>query len=242
MLSYSTKMEVNLFNSKSVATDMQQLSNFIIKNRIPVVVTEPDFVENVILDRNKFSPAYKIICAVDFSTGKHYALEKIRDLPRNALLADGFEFRVTHGKSDKESLNELRALTEFIKKTIDPTKEIRWALGLRTVTRDNYDKTIQHMKQWPASFIRTDINLDSPSATVDAHKDDIGFIRERVALPIKISGNIDYDTMLTLMGRAARFDVTVSQAKRILKDALEMDRIQKDVVYVDEAPEGEQKE
>lgn len=232
MLHLTTKMEVNLLGDFD-ASDMNQLSTFIIKNKVPAVVVEPVYVENAIIDRNKYSPAYKIICAIDFEKGKSFALDKMYEIPTSALLADGFEIRVTHGRSDKESLNELRCISEFIHQRIDPTKEIRWALAMRTVDREKYDNTLRHMRQWRGSYIRTDINLLSPFSSLEAHQEDISFIRDRVPFPIKISGEVDYSTMMLFKDRVARYDVTLTQARRILNEALRAEQQRQEVVYAE---------
>ena len=233
MLQLTTKLELNVFNTKSLAMDMPHIGSFAIKNRIPCIVTEPQLIDIILMERSKFSPAFKVICAIDFFN-KNYALQKMRGLSNGVFMADGFEFRVSPGHNDKESLNELRALTEFVKTGIGPSKEIRWALCLRTITYDNYMHLLDHMRKWPASFIRTDINLECPSANFDAHMDDINFIRGKIATPIKVSGNINHSLMLTLGSKASRFDVNLTQARRILKDALEHDKIEKEAVAVDE--------
>lgn len=227
MLQLTTKLELNVFNTKSLAMDMPHIGSFVIKNRVPCVVTVPELIDTILFERSKFSPAFKVICAVDFFN-KNYALQKIRNLSNNVFMADGFEFRVSSGRNDKESLNELRALTEFIKNGLGPSKDIRWALNLRAITYDNYMYLLNHMRKWPASFIRTDINIECPSVNYDTHMDDINFIKEKIATPIKVSGNINYSLMLTLANKAARFDVNLTQARRILKDALDNDKMERE--------------
>lgn len=223
MLQLTTRMEINV-TAKTVAADIGQLSTFVVKNRVPVVVTDPQFLETITLDRLKFGGgrtgrlAYKIICTVDFPRGKAYALEKLRDLPENVIfLADGFDILLTGGRSDKEVLNELRGLSEFLKK-IDPTKEIRWTLGCRTRDRAETQKMLLNIVKHPGSFIRTDQNLNS-QATVRDHLDDVEFIHRTVPTPVKVSGNIDYNAMRTLAQAVERFDLTLAQARSILKEA-----------------------
>jgi hypothetical protein len=223
MLQLTTKMEINV-TARTLAADIGQLSTFIIKNRIPAVVTDSQFLETLTLDRLKFGGgrtgrlAYKIICAVDFPRGKAYALEKLRNLPENVVfLADGFDILLTGGRTDKEVLNELRGLSEFLKK-IDPTKELRWTLGCCTRNRVEIKKMLTNMVKYPGSFIRTDQNLES-QVSVDDHLSDIEFIRKVIATPVKVSGNVDYNTMQVLAGSAERFDVTLAKARTILKEA-----------------------
>ena len=112
MLQLTTRMEINV-TAKTVAADIGQLSTFVVKNRVPVVVTDPQFLETITLDRLKFGGgrtgrlAYKIICTVDFPRGKAYALEKLRDLPENVIfLADGFDILLTGGRSAHQTRQE----------------------------------------------------------------------------------------------------------------------------------------
>ena len=218
MFDTTTRLEVNVFRGETASVDINQLSGFMIKNRIPVVVTEPSFIEPMVLDRSRFNGQYKIICAIDFFDGKHYALEKIRDLMQVAFLADGFDIMITPNRSDKETLNELRALTEFFR-ALNSLKEIRWTLGLRRGSRESIKRALSHMKKWPASYIRTDVNLVSPGIELMNHLDYIAFIRKEISTPIKVCGNIDFQSILALRQKAARFDVSVMQARRIVKSA-----------------------
>jgi hypothetical protein len=237
MFQISTKLEVNLLKNSQFQAGSHDISTFVIKNRIPAVVTEPEYVEIMVTDRARFgpkhAPSYKIICAIGFWDEKKYALEKIRDLPQNALMADGFEVLVTPGRSDKEFLNELRGLTEFFR-TLGQ-KEIRWAMALRTKSPTEY--YLEHMKKWPATFVRTDVNVASPSASIEVHAADIGFIKNQLATPIKISGDVDYGTIVALMGEAARFDVSFDQARRILKIAKGINAQREEIIYADASEE-----
>lgn len=237
MLQISTKLEINLLRNMKFQPGTHDLSSFVIKNRVPAVVAEPEHIEILVTDRARFGPksalSYKIICAVEFWDDKKYALEKVRDLPQSALMADGFEVLLTPGRADKEALNELRGLTEFFR-TLGQ-KEIRWALALRTKPPTAYH--LEHMKKWPASFIRTDINLVSPSASIEVHAADIGLIKSMLATPVKICGDLDFGTISALMGEAARFDVSLDQARRILKTAKDVASQEREIIYADASEE-----
>lgn len=234
MFQITSKLEINLLkNSGRVDFSGSQLSTFIIKNKIPAVVCSPELVEIVAVDRSQFSYAYKIYCAVDFDDGRNYGLDKVRNLPRSCLLADGFEIRLTAGRNEKETLNEMRGLTEFFKQ-INVSKEIRWALSLRGTPPSQFDNCLKNVKKWPASMIRTDVNVDSPLASLESHVVDVSVVRNFTNFPVKISGDVDYDTVVSLMSDVARFDVSLDQARSIIRNFKDQRRISSEVEVEDE--------
>jgi len=219
--SISVRMEVNLLRSKTASGDHINLARWVIKNRVPAIVVDPLYVEASIIERMKHRGQYKIICSVDFESGKHYGLEKLRPLPKSIMVADGFDILLTANKSDKEYLNELRILSEFIHDSIHKSKEIRWVLGLRTREQASIIQALPHFKKWPATYVRTDHNVlpAKQENEYERHARDIQFIRKSTGLPIKISGNIDYETYMKLKSDVKRFDVTLNQAKALIKTA-----------------------
>lgn len=237
MLEYTTKMEINVLRGRNI--DIRDISTFVIKNKIPAIICEPEYIDILILDRNKYQGAYKIICAVDFWDGNNYAMEKIKYLPQSVMVADGFEILATPNRSDKETFNELKTITEFIRGTLDAIKEIRWALALRTRPPGHFYNILKNVKKWPGSFIRTDVNIESPAASVDVHGADFQFVRDKIATPVKVSGNVTFDTMMALMGSVARFDVSLAQAKRIMNSIRVMERQEKELLQFNEEDIGD---
>lgn len=216
MYNVTTKLELNLFDGKTVVGDMSKMSTFVMKYKIPAVVIDHRYIETALWERTRHSGQFKIICPVDFPHGRHFALEKIRDLPQAALSADGFEIMLSANLSDKECLNELRVITEFFHKSIDPTKELRWVLGYRSRSYESVRAFLPHITKWPVAFIRTDNNLTVPTFDIKKHNADITEIKNYVGCPIKISGNVDLDT-INSVPLARRFDVNMTQARTIIK-------------------------
>jgi deoxyribose-phosphate aldolase len=217
MFNITTRLEVNI-QGVAAGADINGLSTFVSKNKIPVIVSDPAYIEGVLVERSKFLGQYQVICTVDFPNGKHFASEKMRDLPKAAMLADGFDIMVSAKKTDRESLNELRAISDFILKYVDPTKEIRWVLGLRHREYDDVRNMMSHFKNCPAKFIRTDNHLVLPKIDINSHLLDIEFIKSSVAIPIKLSGNITLTTINETINAVSRYDVSVQQAKEIIKE------------------------
>jgi hypothetical protein len=225
-----TKLEVNIRRGKLAPTDMHNLSSFLIKNCIPTIIVDPEFIEPMIIERSKFNGGYKIITAVDFNdSGRHFALEKMRDLPQAMFATDGVEVLLTPNRNDKESHNELKAISEFIKQ-MKSTMEIRWVFGFRVRPKTAIENFMKYLTNFPVNFLRTDPNVDVPKITIKQHQEDLDYIRKYCANPVKISGNIDLKTMSEV--KANRFDVSVAQAKKVLKEleAQPVKRVEKEKV------------
>ena len=211
MYHVTTRLEVNVF-SRSIG-DIDGLTSFVVKHRIPTIVVDPALLEVLIVERSQFNYAHKIICAIDFEN-KYFSFNKMKDLGKSIWAADGYEILVSPNRTDIETMNEMKSLREFIL-AYEPTKEIRWALNLRNKKYD-FSHALKHAKNIPGSFIRTDTNLISPASTMEAHKEDVDVIKKVVAMPIKISGSVNYDLIMAMRPNVARFDVTLSQAREIV--------------------------
>lgn len=231
MFDITTRFEVNVLRGANVANDFNNLSNFLVKHRVPALVVDPMFIQPVLIERMRFRAQYKIIVAVDFDTGRRYAMEKLRPLPQEIFKADGLDILLSANRADKESFNEMKVLHDFIKNSINPMIEIRWVLGLRSRAYEDVANIMINLKKIPApTFVRTDINLVSPDHNMEQHAVDIDFIKSAVGAPIKLCGNVDLATISKFKGQVARFDVSVSQAKKIAKEARERDFVRPAVV------------
>ncbi len=218
MLQLTTKMEINIQDANPA--EAASASTFIVKNRIPAIIVSPESFMVAVSEKQIKRAQYKLIVAVDLENkGKNFGLDKIRDLPNEVLTADGFDILLTPMATNKETGNEMKALAEFLTKANNLT-EIRWVIGSRVWDKDSINNVIEHAKAHPASFIRTDPNLDG-SATPEDHFNDIERIKKEIATPIKVSGNINRDIMETLHGKAKRFDVTMTQARSIIAPRVE---------------------
>jgi hypothetical protein len=211
MFQITTKLELNVLGNLP-ATEYNGVLTFAIRNKIPAIVTDPLLIEQMFVQRSRYNGQFKIICALDFRGGD-FAVSKFQHIPKIALDADGFDVYLTPKKSDIESSNEMKAIEEFISR-INMTAEKRWTLGLRT--GDGHKNTLRHFKERPANYIRNDINLISPLATLETLKKDVELIRSHSATPIKLCGNIDLDIIDTL--KTARYDVTLTQARGIVNE------------------------
>jgi hypothetical protein len=222
MFDITTKLEVNINPGPTLVTDVTGLSTFLIKYRIPTLVTDPLYLMNMLIEKEKIVAPFRVICTMDFDRGNRYGLDKLRPLPNEMKMADGYDILLSPGRTDKETLNEIRVLHEFIKQVIAPIKEIRWTLGLRTRTQESVKYILAHIKEHPANFIRTNVALDSSNQTLEKHLEDIEMIKKNCPTPIIISGGVNLKIIRELSGKVARFDVSVTQAKQIVNEALHL--------------------
>ena len=218
MFNITTKLEINIRPGPSLSTDMNQLPTFMIKSRIPVLICHPSILEGAMIERLKTKATYKIYSTVDFDNGKRYAMDKFLDLPKQIFECDGLEILLTANRTDKESFNEMRAIKEYASR-LNSLIDVRWVLGLRTRTYESVTNIMKHTIKIPASVIRTDTNIEIPAITTEDHQKDIDFIKQHVATQIKISGNITIDVINNIKN-ASKFDVSVLQAKRIVKSLI----------------------
>jgi hypothetical protein len=213
----SSKFEINLQSSN--ASDVPGVGTFVVQNRIPALVVNPELFVAALTDRQVKMRQCKFIVAIDFrDNGKHYAMDKIKQLPGEVLGADGFDVMVTPGKNEKEIGKEMGAVGSFLRQ-VNPAAEIRWVMGCRRQSTENIIAMLKMAKEYPPTFIRTDGNLKVPDLDVRGHKVDIALVRKHIGTAIKISGNVDWATVKEVKNQVARFDVTVAQARSIIKAA-----------------------
>jgi hypothetical protein len=184
-----------------------------------------------IVERSKIRAQYKIITAIDFDGSNNYALDKFKNLDRSVFQSDGFDVLITEGKNLGETINEMKALTEFIRTRINPTLEIRFVLGALHRSKEAIDLILQAAKSVPVAYIRTDHHLVSPKCNDDVQNSIISSIRKVIPYPIKLSCNITLDTCQKF--NVNRFDVTTTQIKEIIKRSVEQtksdDSIKQDI-------------
>ncbi len=214
MYSITSKLEINLMSGKD---DPAFVANFAQKHRCPTIVTRPEYVAPLMAHRAAHHGQYLIVTAIDFPTGKSFAMDKFRSLSDDFLAGDGFEILLTDNKTQIESQNEIKALYEFLKR-MNQISEIRFVLGAYTRSREQLMSYISGMKKYPPRWIRLDQHLILPNIAIGHHSGMVEMVKTHLPYPIKVSGNVDLETIKTFDGQKVRFDVTVAQAAKILKE------------------------
>lgn len=207
------KLEINLLNSK---TDPGFVSDFLVKNRVPTVISAPEYIAQLITHRAARRGQYKIICALDFPVGNKFALDKIYHAHPDLAAADGYEILLTRGRSGIESRNEMKALYEFLKMN-NAMLDVRWCLDALTRRDEETISILKNMTGFPPSFVRIDSNLVTPKASIEEHRRLIDLVREHVPFPVKVCGNVNLKTIEAL-DDVKKFDVSLEQAEALVKE------------------------
>lgn len=209
------KLEIDVMQGNEL-TEAASLAS---KYKLPALVVHPSLATDAIIAKGKTSGRFKIIIPIDWPKGETFGVNKMLGLSTDALEADGFEIMLTPDKSEIETRNEAKTITEFVRRHISPNTEVRFVLC--TSSRDNIEIMAKGMMKVPApSFIRNDIHpkIQVSKANPEVHNETIRRITENIKLPIKICGNIsELKTMATCVG-VARFGVNLIQAKAIIKE------------------------
>lgn len=199
--------------------ELTEAASLASKYKLPALVIHPSLATDGIITKGKINGRFKIIIPIDWPKGEIFGVNKMLGLSTDALEADGFEIMLTPGRSEIETRNEAKTITEFIRRHISPMVEIRFVFC--TSTRDNIDVMARGMMKVPApAFIRNDIHpkIQVSKANPEIHNETIRKITEHVKLPIKICGNISEIKTMAACNGVARFGVNLMQAKTIIKE------------------------
>lgn len=212
----TTKIEIDAMQPADIDPAMQ----LAIAHAMPAIVVHPQLVNQAIAIRIRRRGQFKIIVPVDFPKGEVYGVLKVRGMTPEQMAVDGYEFILTGDRTESETRNEAKALTEFVRTHISPISEIRFVLGTLMHTPSNIEKMAKGMKDVPTPvLLRTDHHLKTQvtKANVEAHSTSIKLIQKHTSIPLKVSGNID--SVRTLAGcmeaGASRFAVSLQQAQTI---------------------------
>jgi len=219
MFDLTSKLEINI-SKTSTAVEVADTGTFAAKYRCPAIIVPPAFVTGALVERSKLRAQYKVIVAVDFDKGANYALDKFKSLNQNVFQTDGYDVVITEGKNLGETINEMKALTEFIKTRINPILEVRYVLGILDRKPEAIELILKAAKMVPPAFIRTDPILIS-ARNVD-HESIIKAVRQTVPYPIKLSCNVTFEVCQKCK-EVSRFDVTTTQAREIVRRRVEAD-------------------
>lgn len=214
MYEIASKVELNVFDGKFPPI---RIGEFVVKNQAPAIVVPPELVAPFIVDRSNKRGFYKIIAAVDFPHGSKFAMQKVRDMGRDALAADGFDILLSLNKTTGETFNEVKSVTEFLK-SLNQVAEIRWTLPHYTPVAKIAD-FLNAVKRCPqVTWIRLGHLLTDSSVTLGHYNGLIQMMKQAVPLPIKIGGNVTSETFDALSkDKAFRFDVTLDQVNALIR-------------------------
>jgi hypothetical protein len=203
------------------ANELGESVELAIKYQIPAIVVHPGLASDALRARGRSGGRFKIITPVDWPKGDSYGSIKFRGLSTDAIEADGFEIYLTGGKTQGETQQEARQLTDFIKRQLSEMTEVRFVLGALSRDEPVVDTLINGLigVRTP-TLVRTDpqLKLQVSKANTDIHNALIKRIRSVVRIPVKVSGNIAGVRAVTGVPDAVRLAVSLLQAKAIIKE------------------------
>jgi hypothetical protein len=212
-----TKLEIDVMQVNEILEAVELAHKY----KLPAIVVHPGLSSDAIIARLRAGGKFKIITPIDWPKGEIFGVNKLRGVTMDTLETDGFEFLLTPGKSEIDTRNEAKALTEFTKKNLSDRTEVRFVLGTSMRTQDNIETMCKGLLNVRTpSMIRTDIalKLQVSKANSDEHNKQISMIKESIKAPIKLSGNIISIKSIAASPLASKFAVSLTQAKTIIKE------------------------
>lgn len=212
-----SKLEIDVMQLNEV----QDAVHLAIKHKIPSLVVHQSLSGDAIMTRSKMGGKFKIITPVDWPKGEIFGDLKLRGLSFDSIETDGFEILLTAGKSETDTRNEARVLTEFLKGRIGDHVQVRFVLGSSFRSYEQIENICKGLvgTRTPA-LIRTDIQLKTQinKANPDEHNKLIKMIASHINVPVKLSGNINTLKSITSCLDASKYAVNLLQAKAIIKE------------------------
>lgn len=201
--------------------EVQEAVGLAHKYKFPAIIVHPGLSSEAIIARSRAGAKFKIITPIDWPKGEIFGTTKMRGLSLDSLETDGFEFLLTPNKTEIETRNEARVLTEFVKQHLPDSIEIRFVLGTSLRTEDNINTMCRGLTSIRTpSLIRTDIQLKLQvnRANPEEHNRIISNIQSIIKAPIKVSGNVNNLKTIAACHGVSRFAVNLVQAKNIIKE------------------------
>lgn len=213
--SISTKFEINVTSSN---VDPIAAADFAQRNRCPAVVVHPEYIAQTVNNKIAKRGNYSIIATVDFPKGQRFSIDKLNMSGEDIGAAEGYDVLLSTHRSQVESNNEMRAVLQFLR-SLNPVVDLRWSLKMHTDSEEDSRKILENLAKHPCRFVRVDPHLDIPNVGLEQHKKHFALIREFMATPIKLSGNLDLETVRFFAENHpnCRFDVTMEQAVSIVQ-------------------------
>lgn len=219
MNNITSKLEINMFDS---LVDPNHLVKFASQNKIPVVIIKnPQLIPHIHFLRSSTTGHYfKVVLAIDFDArGSNYVISKFANLDPSWIQADGFEIVLTPKENAVEVMNEVKALTSYLKR-MSPSAEIRYCINMFTFSSkvvENMILAINQQNDPRPSFIRIDQSLEASKRDIMEYAPKcLQIIRKACTFPVKASTNVTLDSIRKLNGQIERFDVSLKNAEVIV--------------------------
>lgn len=210
MLGITTKLEVNI-TPKEANVSPTQVWDFVRRHGCSLIV-DPRLFHIYFLDKVKRGINNKLGILLDFPKGETNGVNKFTNLPEEVVDANFFDILLNSSPLASDLKKDLANTVNTIKGMLNQNADIRLTLRKES----DIENTLKIVGGFPLSMIRDSQHLTSE---VD-HDSLIAQIRKYSGLPIKLSGNITYNTIKStykLLGSKGKYDVTFDQAKKIVQ-------------------------
>ena len=212
-----SKLEIDVMQ----VNEIQESVHLAIKHKLPAIVVHQSLSGDAIMARSRAGGKFKIITPVDWPKGEIFGDLKLRGLSFDSIETDGFEILLTAGKSETDTRNEAKVLTEFLKSRIGDHVEVRFVLGTSLRQFELVESICKSLLgvRTPA-LIRTDTQLKTQvtKANPEEHNKYIKLVGAHINAPVKISGNINSIKTIAACPSAAKYAVSLMQTKAIIKE------------------------
>lgn len=213
----TTKLEIDVLQ----ASELPDAVDLAVTHNCPAIVVHQQLMVDALMARGKRRGKFKIITPVDWPRGDTYGTVKMRGLTIDTLDTDGQEIMLTPGRTTAETTAEAVALTQFVRQHISHDAEIRFVVEATQKTEKELEALLAGLVGIPTpAYIRTDHALKAQvgKANVEAHNRTVDAIRAAIGSPVKVSGNVNSVRVMTSCPNAARFAVSLSQARQIVQE------------------------
>lgn len=212
------QLEIDVYTK----SELQAATDLCITHSCSAIVIPPELCFDAQVARGIRNGKFKIIVAIDAPDGQRFENLKFIGIPQNSLNADGYEIALTPNRSENETLKEIAFIDNMHKSFFGQMVEFRYVIGMhqKNHTTNGLKTTCNAIKSRPLpKYIRTSWLTTLPinaKQSLTTHNDDINMIRQLCGAPIKISGNINMDSIEKI--RVQAFAVTLDQAKNIVAE------------------------
>lgn len=220
MATILNKLEIDVMQS----SELHEASELAHKHRLSGLVIHPGLVHEAQVARGRVRGAFQLIVPVDWPKGEVYGMRKMRGLSIDAFDAEGFEIMLTCNVPTDDIHKEAIEITNFIRQHLTDLTEVRFVLSTGSRAAPQVLEICRRLLSIPLpALLRNDINtkLQVSRANPDLHNQTVADIHSVIKAPVKISGNINDMRMATACTGAAKFGVSLLQARTIIKEYIQ---------------------
>lgn len=228
MLGITTKLEIHVDSSDIMHPD--KVMDFAKRWKCSAVIVAPDQFPTYFVSKIARNADVMLGVMIDFPHGKRKGTRKFHDVPNDVAEADIFEVMLEDGLSASTYKKEVAAISDIIKKTMNPTAQVRIVLGSHHRKTESINGAIQAARAAGCPMVRTNPFVLGTKGL--DHGAEIITIKEQSSIPIKVSGEVDIGVIKDvghMIGNKGRFAVDFEQANKIVNALKADDRLAREM-------------